>query len=247
MVLTGSNNKIKMERIKIKHCFLLLLATLLAATTYAQRAAFPAGQTLYFTRQGSTVPLKALFYYDRENDAACDISVAGRTASYLLESNSSGQLVFRGFTWGVKYKSVQITPFGMPMMVADGTGKTTNNETATLSADYGTLTLNGTAYNQRISKSRYDQMYETLYGGQAGTVSPGTGLAGGNSDTHVEYHQQENMYTPVRCKNCNGTGRCLRCKGSGIVFNPYSGENDRCPACSGEGRCRVCFGTGRVD
>ena len=45
----------------------------------------------------------------------------------------------------------------------------------------------------------------------------------------------------------NGTGRCLRCKGSGIVFNPYSGENDRCPACSGEGRCRVCFGTGRVD
>ncbi len=46
-----------------------------------------------------------------------------------------------------------------------------------------------------------------------------------------------------KCKQCdNGTMRCNRCNGSGVVD-----KDKRCPACNGQGnfKCNTCQGNGR--
>jgi len=50
-----------------------------------------------------------------------------------------------------------------------------------------------------------------------------------------------------RCTECNGTGGCKVCKGSGR--EGYSGKgrplnSKECPQCYGTGVCQVCGGTG---
>jgi hypothetical protein len=50
------------------------------------------------------------------------------------------------------------------------------------------------------------------------------------------------------CKNCNGTGRCLTCKGSGHFCYPRYGSvgnRPQCGVCQGSGTCRVCKGSGK--
>ena len=51
------------------------------------------------------------------------------------------------------------------------------------------------------------------------------------------------------CGNCNGTGKCQVCKGTGRFGHPGIGPVDRypsaCNTCQGSGDCRACKGTGQ--
>ncbi|MGC8777197.1 MAG: hypothetical protein ACP5Q4_00765 [Candidatus Caldatribacteriaceae bacterium] len=49
------------------------------------------------------------------------------------------------------------------------------------------------------------------------------------------------------CNDCNGTGRCHHCRGSGLKYYPGYGKpllNEPCPWCYGTGVCRYCHGKG---
>lgn len=43
------------------------------------------------------------------------------------------------------------------------------------------------------------------------------------------------------CENCNGTGLCPMCEGSGID------DNEKCGCCFGGGKCPECDGSGEVE
>lgn len=53
------------------------------------------------------------------------------------------------------------------------------------------------------------------------------------------------------CSSCGGSGRevCFRCSGTGMVYVPIYGCDQRCPNCggSGAGSCYACHGTGRQE
>lgn len=50
------------------------------------------------------------------------------------------------------------------------------------------------------------------------------------------------------CSTCGGSGReiCFRCSGTGMIYVPIYGSDQRCPNCggSGVGDCCMCHGTG---
>jgi hypothetical protein len=61
-----------------------------------------------------------------------------------------------------------------------------------------------------------------------------------------------------RCPGCMGSGKCLKCGGSGhvvtssvaaipVISGEVHGKSETrrtCPRCMGSGRCQVCKGTG---
>ncbi len=64
-----------------------------------------------------------------------------------------------------------------------------------------------------------------------------------------------------QCPACRGTGKCIKCDGSGHVIKdlptPYAvisgsvrgssqtGTRRTCPKCMGSGTCQTCHGTGK--
>ncbi len=48
----------------------------------------------------------------------------------------------------------------------------------------------------------------------------------------------------MTCKNCNGTGRCPKCRGTGVRnYRGFGLPNDgKCLYCNGSGVCRSCKG-----
>ena len=100
-----------MEKSKMKHCFLLLLTTLLAATTYAQRAAFPAGQTLYFASEADRRVFWMEFSYDNEGDAICVWPMRMPATRFVLKSRDSQGFHFKEYTFGMEMQTTS-TLFG---------------------------------------------------------------------------------------------------------------------------------------
>jgi len=58
----------------------------------------------------------------------------------------------------------------------------------------------------------------------------------------------------VKCNECNGTGKCPTCKGSGHVISSggiergFENQIERvCPTCGGTGKCPSCNGRGYIE
>lgn len=62
----------------------------------------------------------------------------------------------------------------------------------------------------------------------------------------------------VKCNECNGTGKCPTCGGSGHIISsgsiergPEKGFENQiekvCPTCRGTGKCPSCNGTGYIE
>jgi len=49
-----------------------------------------------------------------------------------------------------------------------------------------------------------------------------------------------------QCSNCEGTGTCPVCNGSGSICNDWHWTYEPCPYCDRTGKCSVCNGTGVV-
>lgn len=69
--------------------------------------------------------------------------------------------------------------------------------------------------------------------------------SGSSSNSSVSSHSP--LYK--KCHVCNGTGRCQKCKGSGVSFVTGEINYVPCAGCSnanGNGKCYMCRGTGRI-
>jgi hypothetical protein len=65
----------------------------------------------------------------------------------------------------------------------------------------------------------------------------------------LSLHQQPRLTSPTLggepCNNCNSTGRCNHCRGTG-KYVPWDPNCDRkCYSCNGTGVCGFCQGSGR--
>ena len=49
----------------------------------------------------------------------------------------------------------------------------------------------------------------------------------------------------IKCENCNGTGTCPACHGSGKRQGIPHGQPNNCLMCQGSGKCPQCQGTGK--
>ena len=239
MVLTGSNNKIKMERSKMKHCFLLLLATLLAATTYAQRAAFPAGQTLYFASEADRRVFWMEFSYDNEGDAICVWPMRMPATRFVLKSRDSQGFHFKEYTFGMEMQTTS-TLFGNITGPTGRMVKQERNQEFVLANDLGCIYMFGLRYDA-VSKQEYSRIFSKINGGYSGSYSGGTSVGTGGNDTDAG----RSTFRDGPCKYCSGSGRCTKCQGSGSIYRVYGGEYITCPSCSGSGRCFNCHGTGK--
>lgn len=54
--------------------------------------------------------------------------------------------------------------------------------------------------------------------------------------------EREAVMADDRCRECNGTGECAACEGTGA-----KGFRKRCAECDGSGKCDRCHGKGRGD
>ena len=71
----------------------------------------------------------------------------------------------------------------------------------------------------------------------------GTGRLGAPMDAE-ESDRGEFVFD--RCRACDGTGYCSRCKGDGRYLSGATNILVECSICGGSGACPICYGTGRL-
>ena len=208
-------------------------------------AAFPEGQTLYFTdgKRGGAYYLK--FDYDNEGDpVGRGVTATPQATSFVLKSRDSQGLHFKQYFLKMETKDIGGI-FGTLNTTTGKIIKVEGNGELTLPNDMSCIYIDGKRY-QIITEQEFSRIFRDFYGenGLPGGLYGGNGNTPGGSGTNNN-DAGRNSFQDGACKYCNGSGRCLKCQGSGSIFNTYGGDYTTCPSCSGSGRCFNCRGSGK--